>query len=140
VSHSSPLPCPGLLQSKLTALLRSLRGIRYEKPQRRKVIKNLCVAAYPDVQPWQIKQACLDPSLSIASKKSCGDKELRELYYSYLSELLDPVEGQEAARHNSKLVKVNYARTDRLQWPRMVQLVSLPPFCVSRNGATGPLA
>lgn len=87
-------------------MLESLRQIRYEKVQRRRVIINLCVAAYPDIQPWQIKRACLDPSLAVQSRKACSDDVLRELYYSYLSQLLDPVEGQEAARQSAELIKV----------------------------------
>ncbi len=67
------------------------------------MIKNLCVSAYPDVQPWQVKRACLHK----LQKKESIDESLHDLYYSYLSQLLDPVEGHESARRCSNLVKVS---------------------------------
>jgi hypothetical protein len=97
-------------QSKLSALLEFLHKVRYETQQSRKVIQSLCVAAYPDVQPWQVKRACLDPFLVDESKQACGDETLRDFYYSYLSQLLDPIEGHEAAKHNTKLIKVSPKR------------------------------
>lgn len=68
------------------------------------MIKNICVSAYPDVQPWQMKKACVGPLL--VDQRGSHDT-LPDLYYSYLSQLLDPVEGQELARRSSTLVKVS---------------------------------
>lgn len=129
--------CRSIVQSKLTAVLEFLLHIRYEKPQRRKVIKNLCVAAYPDARPWQVKKSCFDPALSDDSRKSCSEDTLREFYYSYLSQLLDPVEGQDAARHCTELVKVSSSRPFR----RRESQVGSHPFLVTcRNGVNGRLA
>lgn len=97
-------------QSKLSAVLQLLRDIRYEvTEQRRKVIRSLCVSAYPDVQPWQVRRACLDPPKadeSSTTKEFCSLDCLQDFYYSYLSLLLDPVAGHESARFDIKLVKV----------------------------------
>lgn len=84
-------------------MLKYLRQIR-EEPlgQRRKLIKNLSVAAYPDIQPWQVKKACL---LDTTPETWTEDSNHAKFYYSYLSLLLDPVEGVEAARQDAKLVK-----------------------------------
>lgn len=94
-----------VVQGKLSALLECLREIRRESPDRRRLLKTLCVSAYPDLQPWQVKRACI--GMKQDSKKTSVDESLPELYYSYLSQLLDPVEGQEAARQNGKLVEVS---------------------------------
>ncbi len=44
-----------------------------------------------------------------------------DLYYSYLSQLLDPVEGHESARRNSSLVMVSRGE--------VVQLMSVRALC-----------
>lgn len=96
---------------KLSAVLEFLQKIRQENSQQiQKVVKNLCVSAYPDIQPWQVKRACLEPVEGKPSGSPKGATEndlLRDFYYSYLSLLLDPSEGDEAARQNSKLVTVS---------------------------------
>lgn len=90
---------------KLSALLQCLGEIRRETSERQRLIKTLCVSAYPDLQPWQVKKACIGQTMKQDSRKSSVDEGLPELYYSYLSQLLDPIEGQEAARQNGKLVE-----------------------------------
>lgn len=89
---------------KLSALLHCLRDIRSETSERQRLFKTLCVSAYPDLQPWQVKKACIGQLMKQDPRKT-SDESLREIYYSYLSQLLDPVEGQEAARQNGKLVE-----------------------------------
>ena len=87
-----------------------LIAIRYEaKEEKRKFIRNLCVSAYPDIQPWQVRSACMDvPKDSDGeSRQPCSPESMRELYYDYLSLLLDPIEGHDVARHDSDLVKVS---------------------------------
>ena len=80
------------------------------KAERRRLIISLCVSAYPDLQPWQVKKACLEKSsqsvVGAETRKHCTDECLTELYYTYLSQLLNPLEGHEAARHDGNLVKV----------------------------------
>jgi hypothetical protein len=118
------------LQGKLSAVLKFLRNVRYDlKKQRRKVIKNLCVSAYPDVQPWQVRKACLDlpppDPTETETKIACTEDCLREFYYSYLTMLLDPFEGHEAARRNAKLLKVN--TSDNLHCISPIRAISKLP-------------
>ena len=87
--------------------MQCLREIRRETAERRRLLKTLCVAAYPDLQPWQVKKACIGQPFQKDGKKPSLDESLPQLYYSYLSRLLDPLEGQEAARHDGKLVEVS---------------------------------
>lgn len=84
-------------------------SIRYEpKEERREFIRGLCVSAYPDTQPWQVRLACLDVAVpDDETRKPCEPEAMKELYYKYLSSLLDPIEGHDAARHNADLVKVS---------------------------------
>jgi hypothetical protein len=81
----------------LSAVMQLLQNILKEATHERKqAIIDLCVAAYPDIRPWQVENACnggLDD----------GDNSL---YYTYLSQLLHPLDGHESARLNSFLVKV----------------------------------
>jgi hypothetical protein len=72
----------------------------------RDAIKNLCVVAYPDVQPWQVRNACLGPTLENGPGMARAAEE--DFYYTYLSQLLDPVEGHEFARRDSSLVMVSF--------------------------------
>ena len=75
------------------------------------MLRNLCVSAYPDVQPWQVQKACCEtpmaPSTDGKQKEACTDEYLREFYYKYLSMLLHPVEGHDSARQNEELVQVS---------------------------------
>jgi hypothetical protein len=91
-------------------VLEFLVDIKFEmKEERRKLIRDLCVSAYPDIQPWQVRQACLENgprgSKSTGSRIPCSDDCMEDLYYTYLSNLLNPMDGHETARHNPELVK-----------------------------------
>ncbi len=94
-------------QAKLSAVLQFLHNIRLDKKEeRRNLICDLCVSAYPDIQPWQVRKACLDPHwTSQESRIPCSDECMEDLYYSYLSRLLNPFDGHETARHDDDLVK-----------------------------------
>lgn len=125
------------VQTKLSALLVALRNLRHDKEPHREIIKNLCVAAYPDVQPWQVRVALLDSSLADESKTAMSHSDCQDLYYKYLSELLDPSDGHESARRNSKLVKVSCKVS-----PYSFFTVHVKPdhkLGVFRNGANGRL-
>ena len=99
-------------QTKLSALLEFLSNIWNDTSQHRDAIKNLCVAAYPDIQPWQVRKACLGSPLVDGTRKTASPGEDQEdLYFAYLSQLLDPVEGHESARRDSKLVIVSCWRS-----------------------------
>jgi hypothetical protein len=50
-----------------------------------------------------------EPSREVESKEPSTPESMRELYYTYLSMLLDPMEGHDTARHDSELVEVSYA-------------------------------
>jgi len=65
-----------------------------------------CAAAYPDLQPWQVKKVCLHQGLDDTSHQKKMRKKLDDLYYMYLSQLLHPIDGHEAARRSPPLVKV----------------------------------
>jgi hypothetical protein len=98
-------------QTKLSAVVSKLSIVRYEtKAERRRVLINLCMSAYPDIQPWQLREACLEPPSPANSdaeiKKPCTEECLRKLFYEYLSMLLHPVDGHDDARRDSNLVKV----------------------------------
>ena len=88
-------------------MLQCLEGIRYERDEdKRKVLLDLCVSGYPDVQPWQVHQACLaKPQSNADDKTSCSDATMEDEYYKYLCQLLNPVDGHEAAREDSDLLK-----------------------------------
>ena len=64
---------------------------------RKQAIIDLCAAAYPDIRPWQVESACGD------GPSSGSDN----LYYIYLSQLLHPIDGHDAARRDAVLVKVS---------------------------------
>lgn len=99
-----------LAQSKLSAVLQFLTGIRYNmKAEKRKAVRDLCVSAYPDIQPWQVRKACLDPPRqaldALERRPANSDEEMENLYYTYMSHLLNPLDGHEDARHDAELVK-----------------------------------
>jgi hypothetical protein len=64
----------------------------------------MCVSAFPDIDPWQVRQACVD-SPQTSGESPCSDECMEDLYYSYLSHLLNPLDGHEGARHDAELVK-----------------------------------
>uniref|UniRef100_A0A7S4AQ97 Uncharacterized protein n=1 Tax=Pseudo-nitzschia australis TaxID=44445 RepID=A0A7S4AQ97_9STRA len=95
---------------KLSALLQCLTDVRSEtKEERRTVLRDLCVSGYPDIQPWQVRDACLSSpqpnSNSNGTREQRSDTVMEALYYSYLSRLLNPVDGHEPARQDVDLVK-----------------------------------
>lgn len=86
-------------KTMLSAVLQLLRSVVHETAKdRRTYIMELCVAAYPDVQAWQVEKA------SIAA----GGKGPESLYYQYLSLLLHPIDGNELARRDASLIKVSH--------------------------------
>lgn len=91
------------LQTMLSAVVQRLRGLSKENsPELRQATIDLCASAYPDVQPWQVQKQCRP-----FPKTDQENKELADLYYTYLSLLLHSMDGHESARRNSDLVKVS---------------------------------
>ena len=87
-------------------MLQQLNEIRFEaKEERRKVLRDLCVSAYPDVQTWQVRMACISPKDPKDTREQCSKTLMEDLYYSYMSHLLNPMDGNEAARQDAELVK-----------------------------------
>jgi hypothetical protein len=93
----------------LSAIVKCLPLIREERnKERRQMLVDVCVSAYPDLCPWQVKQALIEFS---AGEDGVGlnkglKGELKDLYYYYLSSLLNPQDGHETARHEKHLVEV----------------------------------
>lgn len=70
------------------------------------MLLDLCVSGYPDIQPWQVRQACLSkPRSNSDDLTSCSDATMEEEYYNYLCQLLNPVDGHDVAREDSDLLK-----------------------------------
>lgn len=91
----------------LSAVVKCLPLIRKEpKKERRQMLVDVCVSAYPDLCPWQVKQALLETPGEDTSVSKGLEDELNDLYYYYLSSLLHPQDGHEAARNDRSLVKV----------------------------------
>ena len=89
----------------LSAVLQLLQGIQKETTQEGKqAIIDLCASAYPDVRPWQVDGAC---HVSVAPNSRAN---MNDLYYTYLSLLLHPIDGHDSARRDPSLVKVNIVR------------------------------
>jgi hypothetical protein len=90
-------------------VIQRLHLIRTEPaPERRLRTIDLCASAFPDVRPWQMKKECW-PEEDTATESLTGAMkvELKDLYYTYLSLLLHPSDGHEAARHDISLVQVS---------------------------------
>lgn len=64
---------------------------------------DLCAAAYPDIKPWQVQTVCA------YHENEKRKVELEDLYYIYLSQLLHPTDGHDAARRSRDLVRVRHA-------------------------------
>ena len=91
----------------LSAVVQLLYEVQNEtNGERRRAIIELATAAYPDLRPWQAKKAC-DVSKRTQASEALR-VEMKNLYYSYLSLLLDPIDGHDAARRDPALVKVSY--------------------------------
>lgn len=86
----------------LSAFVERLHALRTEKLEEsgRKVM-DWCASAYPDLQPWQVKKEC---TVSDGSK---SQEPILELYYVYLTNLLHPIDGHDAAKRESYLVNVS---------------------------------
>ena len=94
----------------LSAIVKCLPRIRKEpSADRRQVLVDICVSAYPDLCPWQVKQALLERKEDGATGSTVNgaQKDLSDLYYYYLSNLLHPHDGHDAARHDAGLVEVS---------------------------------
>ena len=96
----------------LSALLKRLSGIRKEaREEYRSALMTLCVSAFPDIRPWQVKKACLTEYIDEEDVSQRSEEresfDFDELYYEYLSQLLHPTEGHEMARHDPKQVEVS---------------------------------
>jgi hypothetical protein len=75
----------------LSAVLQVLQNIQQEPSlDRKQVVLDFCVSAYPDIQPWQVEKSC---------------EGAPNLYYSYLSQLLHPMDGHDSARRDAALVQ-----------------------------------
>lgn len=93
-------------QTMLSAVLQRLRQVRDESSDRRReTVIDLCSSAYPDVRPWQVRKALTveeDPS---ATKQQ--QAVFDNMFYSYLSLLLHPLDGHDSARRDESLVRVS---------------------------------
>ena len=109
----------------MSAILQLLEGILKEKLfDKKQAIIDLCAAAYPDIRPWQVEDACEE-------RKSCGSNNL---YYMYLSQLLHPIDGHDAARRDDVLVKVSYIAS----FSYFSLVFTNLHFCPIRNGVNCP--
>ena len=87
----------------LSAIVKCLPMICEEtSTDRRQVLVDVCVSAYPDLCTWQVRQALAEPS-----NKGKDSGQLQDLYYYYLSSLLHPQDGHETARQDAALVEVS---------------------------------
>ncbi|GAX28159.1 hypothetical protein FisN_6Lh015 [Fistulifera solaris] len=86
-------------ESMLSAFVERLHTIQGEKldGSSRKIV-DLCASAYPDLQPWQVKKQC------IVADGSKFQRPLLDLFYTYLTDLLHPIDGQDAAKRDNYLV------------------------------------
>lgn len=94
----------------LSVLVQRLLGMASLHTDQYLVTIDLCAAAFPDVQPWQVRQACIggfEVPVEDHTALMTRDKTLIDLYYIYLSHLMHPTEGHEIPRHDVELVKVS---------------------------------
>jgi hypothetical protein len=94
----------------LSTVIQRLHLIRTEPTAERRLRTiDLCASAFPDVRPWQVKKECW-PEEDTTTEPLTGalKLDLKNFYYTYLSLLLHPSDGHEAARHDSSLVQVSY--------------------------------
>jgi hypothetical protein len=79
--------------------LHTLQGEKLDESSRK--IVDLCASAYPDLQPWQVKKQC------IVADGSKFQRPLLDLFYTYLTNLLHPIDGQDLAKRDIHLVNVS---------------------------------
>jgi hypothetical protein len=110
----------------LSAILQKLHELKNGSIQaeRQLALIDLCVSAFPDVRPWQVRKACIDGKNSL--------QELQPLYYTYLSLLLHPTDGHDNARNDGVLVKVK--RKFYIKIPTDFHILLITPFFVGRTG------
>ena len=99
-------PCD--FKNKLSCVLKCLEEVRFQTDEQRKLLLDLCVSGYPDIQPWQVRTALSSKhqSGSDETRKHCSDSTMEDAYYDvYLCNLLNPVDGHETAREDSNLLK-----------------------------------
>lgn len=86
----------------LSAITKCVRTIGAQRIEGRNHLIHLAVSAFPDVRPWLVRKGCLGDD---SDGSSVPNEDLEELYYVYLSLLLHPSHGHEAARQDMDLVK-----------------------------------
>jgi hypothetical protein len=86
----------------LSAVVQMLREVRDVSSELKLATINLCALAFPDIQPWQVQEQCLEVETGASQRTQ---SELTDVYYVYLCRLLNPAEGHEAARRDASLVK-----------------------------------
>jgi hypothetical protein len=72
---------------------------------------NICVSAYPDLRPWQVRKSCVGAGNPLLKEMTATEEEFHDMYYEYLSLLLDPLDGHDAARQDVNLVMVRQLGT-----------------------------
>lgn len=87
----------------LSAVIQMLWDIQNVSLEMKQATIDLCASAYPDIRPWQVREQCVGDFISIPSARQCA---LDDVYYLYLSHLLNPQDGHDAARKDLSLVKV----------------------------------
>lgn len=123
----------------LSAIIQCLPLIRKEtNADRRQILVDICVSAYPDLCPWQLKRALLEQQEKAddGPVKNGVKNDLRDLYYYYLSSLLHPHDGHGTARHDAGLVEVRKECPLSLSPLFLVAVADSVLFLHNRNGAS----
>lgn len=113
----------------LSAIVTRLYGIRKEPiSDRRQDMMHICVLAYPDLRPWQVRQACLGNEDTAPMDEVTGTGlDFHKMYYDYLSLLLHPTDGHDAARQDAELVTVSMKSRTVLFC--VLRILTRPCFC-----------
>jgi hypothetical protein len=106
----------------LSAVVRRIRDLQNEpSSEMRRVTIELSASAYPDIRPWQVRIECEGRR----SGAKVTQADLNDLYYLYLSLLLHPMDGHDAARRDPTRVKVS-------EWPARL-LVAIDRLLIVRS-------